>query len=231
MNKPIMVLTTVCTFFLFTFAFANNLEHKKENLTAVSKHVINNQLPEKNLKSPVGYWMTVNSHGQAQGIVHIFSELKDPSILNGDLLIPLFKLDNDKKQPPNTLCNRCTGDLKNKALTGLQLVNKAKKTGPSEGSDGEKYTDGTIMDPSNGKLYKLKMWTEENGKKLKVRGYIWLFYKTQTWYRISKDQAENYQRKCGINVNTGVYAYLDKSNNIINKKLWQYCSDASLPKT
>jgi hypothetical protein len=37
------------------------------------------------------------------------------------------------------------------------------------------------MDPEDGKVYKAEMWLEQS--KLKVRGYLALFYRTQTWVR------------------------------------------------
>lgn len=36
-----------------------------------------------------------------------------------------------------------------------------------------------IMDPEDGKVYKAEVWTEDG--KLKVRGYLGVFYRTQTW--------------------------------------------------
>jgi uncharacterized protein (DUF2147 family) len=37
---------------------------------------------------------------------------------------------------------------------------------------------GTILDPDDGKVYKAELWVEEG--KLKVRGYLRFFYRTQT---------------------------------------------------
>ena len=41
--------------------------------------------------------------------------------------------------------------------------------------------DGKVMDPEDGKVYKAELWTE--AAKLKVRGYLGPFYKTQTWVK------------------------------------------------
>ena len=46
---------------------------------------------------------------------------------------------------------------------------------------GDRYKGGTILDPEDGKVYKAEIWTEEG--KLKVRGYLGPFYKTQTWLK------------------------------------------------
>ena len=38
---------------------------------------------------------------------------------------------------------------------------------------------GKIYNPKNGKTYKCSLWLE--GNNLKVRGYVAMFYETQTW--------------------------------------------------
>jgi uncharacterized protein (DUF2147 family) len=45
--------------------------------------------------------------------------------------------------------------------------------------NGEEFTNGHILDPENGKVYRCKLWIE--GKVLKVRGYWGPFFRTQTW--------------------------------------------------
>ena len=49
------------------------------------------------------------------------------------------------------------------------------------GSSPEEWKDGTILDPENGSVYDCKLWVE--GGRLKVRGYVAFFYRTQTWVR------------------------------------------------
>ena len=46
---------------------------------------------------------------------------------------------------------------------------------------GEHYKGGTIIDPEDGKIYKAEVWVED--RKLKVRGYLGVFYRTQTWVK------------------------------------------------
>ena len=43
----------------------------------------------------------------------------------------------------------------------------------------EKWEGGRIYNPKNGKNYKCSIWLD--GDKLKVRGYLGVFYETQTW--------------------------------------------------
>ena len=45
----------------------------------------------------------------------------------------------------------------------------------------DKWEGGKIYNPKNGKTYKCTIWLE--GNNLKVRGYLGIFYETQTWKR------------------------------------------------
>jgi uncharacterized protein (DUF2147 family) len=52
-------------------------------------------------------------------------------------------------------------------------------------SAAEPYWDGgTILDPNNGKTYKVRLTPRDGGKLLEVRGFIGPFYRNQTWTRI-----------------------------------------------
>ena len=75
---------------------------------------------------------------------------------------------------PNPVCDKCQGGLKNKPIQGMTIMWGLKK-----GSD--RWEGGKILDPEEGKTYTCKVWRE--GSKLKVRGYIAFFYRTQTWIR------------------------------------------------
>jgi uncharacterized protein (DUF2147 family) len=70
--------------------------------------------------------------------------------------------------------------LRSRPRLGLQVLNNFVK-----GTDNpDKYTDGTIYDPLNGKTYSCNMTFK--GKKLDIRGYIGisLFGRTTTWTRV-----------------------------------------------
>jgi uncharacterized protein (DUF2147 family) len=54
----------------------------------------------------------------------------------------------------------------------MEIIRRLKK------SDTE-WSSGEILDPENGNVYRCKIWIED--KKLKVRGYLGPFYRTQTW--------------------------------------------------
>jgi uncharacterized protein (DUF2147 family) len=46
----------------------------------------------------------------------------------------------------------------------------------------KKWKGGTIYNPDSGKSYKCEMW-QPTSQTLKVRGYLGLFYGTETWTR------------------------------------------------
>lgn len=76
------------------------------------------------------------------------------------------------------ICSECDGDLKDAPLEGLVIINDL------ESYKEDYYSYGTIMDPKNGKSYKLSVWQEE--EKLKVRGYIGIeaLGRTQIWSKL-----------------------------------------------
>ncbi len=70
-------------------------------------------------------------------------------------------------------------NLRNRPILGLQILTDFEK------DEDNKYTDGTIYDPKNGKTYSCKMTYK--GKTLDIRGYIGisLLGRTTVWERIN----------------------------------------------
>lgn len=64
--------------------------------------------------------------------------------------------------------------MKSRKLMGVNIL-----TGLTKKKD--KWEGGRIYNPKNGKTYKCAIWLE--GEELKVRGYLGMFYETQTWQR------------------------------------------------
>jgi uncharacterized protein (DUF2147 family) len=117
-----------------------------------------------------GAWKTIDDgNGKPRSIVHI---KENGGIYEG----AIEKIFPEPNEDPNPVCDKCQGALKDKPILGLKIINQIKKVE-------DEYKDGTIMDPDNGKTYKCKMWLEDEGKKLKVRGYIGPLFRTQTWLR------------------------------------------------
>ncbi len=74
-------------------------------------------------------------------------------------------------------CSKCEGTYHNKSLKGLTIITGLKNVGKNE------YEGGTILDPQNGKTYKLKGQLQDG--KLIMRGYIGVSVlgRNQTWIR------------------------------------------------
>ena len=64
--------------------------------------------------------------------------------------------------------------LKGRKLMGVNILSGLSKSK-------NKWEGGKIYNPKNGKSYKCSLWLE--GDQLKVRGYLGMFYETQTWKR------------------------------------------------
>jgi uncharacterized protein (DUF2147 family) len=77
------------------------------------------------------------------------------------------------------ICSKCPGVFKDKPIKGLQFLWGLKQTGPNN------WEDGQILDPKNGKIYRVKMLLK--GDKLYVRGFIGISFlgRTQIWERKS----------------------------------------------
>ncbi len=118
----------------------------------------------------VGKWKTIDDEtGKAKSILEIVE--KSGKIYGKVIEI----LDVEHK---NSICVKCSGEDKNKTILGMIVIKGLTK-------EGSEYTNGKILDPKNGKLYKCFIALETKDK-LKVRGYIGisLFGRTQYWYRV-----------------------------------------------
>ena len=62
--------------------------------------------------------------------------------------------------------------MRSRKLMGVNILSGLTKKS-------EKWEGGRIYNPKNGKTYKCSIWLD--GDKLKVRGYLGVFYETQTW--------------------------------------------------
>ena len=191
---------------------------------AAHKESVTNQL------SPVGYWLTisdekVNGRDVAQSIVQIYKDPTSLGKLQGKIIVPFVKVKNGKKEIPDIICDVCKGNLKNKPIVGLQIISNLEKVLDKNGQQGPVYKHGKVIDPTNGKSYSLKLWTENNGQELKVRGYVLFFYRTQTWYRVSKEDALKYQKDCGFMQSQLRYKYTGENKKINNPVLWSICSN------
>jgi uncharacterized protein (DUF2147 family) len=129
-------------------------------------------LPALAQMTPVGTWHTMDEKT---------GEIKSQIVISEAGGVVSGKIDKvlRKDAKPDAVCDECSDDRKGKPIVGLDIIRGAKKAAEKNVWEG-----GKILDPENGKNYTLTMEPEEGGKKLKVRGYIGPFFRTQTWVRV-----------------------------------------------
>ncbi len=121
--------------------------------------------------SVFGRWRTIDDEtGKATSVIEIFEK-------HNRVYGRIIELLNSKAKNPK--CDKCDGEDKNKPIIGLIVLKGLKKE-----KDGS-YSDGKILDPKHGKVYKCNMSLETRDK-LKVRGFIGinLLGRTQFWERV-----------------------------------------------
>ena len=122
--------------------------------------------------TPVGLWKTIDDASkQEKSLVRITDS-------GGVLTGRIEKLLDPAKQ--NDVCEKCQDERKNQPIAGLTIIRNAK----ASGEDAMTWTGGDILDPNNGKVYKLRLKPLDGGKSLEVRGYIGPFFRNQTWIRV-----------------------------------------------
>lgn len=124
--------------------------------------------------TPAGLWKTIDDETkQEKSLVRI-------SETGGVFSAKIEKVFDPSKQ--DVRCDKCTDERKDQLVLGMNILRNVKKNP----SDSELWDGGDILDPNNGKVYKVRLKPIDGGKKLEVRGYIGapLFGRTQTWVRI-----------------------------------------------
>lgn len=123
--------------------------------------------------TPVGTWTTIDdATGKPKSIVQI---TETDGKLEGKVLEVL-----QSEQGPHPICKACDGERKDKPVEGMVIIWGVEK-------DGDVWDGGKILDPKNGKTYKVKLTMMDGGQKLDVHGYIGfaLLGRSQVWERKS----------------------------------------------
>ena len=123
--------------------------------------------------SPVGLWKTIDDETKAEKSQVRISEV------GGVLTGKVEKVADASKQ--DAVCELCSDERKGQKVLGMTIIRNAKPD-----ADKQRWEGGDILDPNNGKVYKLLLKPIDGGKKLEVRGFIGmaLLGRTQTWLRI-----------------------------------------------
>jgi uncharacterized protein (DUF2147 family) len=120
--------------------------------------------------SIVGKWKSVDDNtGDPRSVVEILER-------EGKIFGKIIKLFPKPEEDPDPICDKCDPEDArfNKKIIGMEIIMEMTK-------DDDEYSGGSILDPEVGKVYRCKVWLEAG--KLKVRGYLGPFYRTQTWLK------------------------------------------------
>ena len=120
---------------------------------------------------PTGLWLAFDDDGKvAQALVRI-------SERDGRLVGHIAEV-LDPEASPNEVCKQCPDQRKGMPLKGLQIISNMNASA-NMGS----FKGGLILDPQEGKEYRLEMDYQAGSKLLKLRGYWGPFWRTQVWQR------------------------------------------------
>ena len=123
-----------------------------------------------------GQWRTIDDKtGFSKGIVEISKDS------NGVYSGKIIEVVPRPGYTPKSVCNKCTGELKNKPILGLQVLSNMKQSANNKSG----VSGGTVLDPLNGKFYKSKIRLSSNGSRITMRGYVGVEVvgRSQTWIR------------------------------------------------
>ena len=122
--------------------------------------------------TPVGLWKTIDDDGKTEKSLVRISDAG-----GGKLTGKVEKIFNPDKQEAR--CEKCSDARKDQPILGMTLF-----SGLAKDPDEDAVWEGTkILDPDNGKEYRMRIKMVDGGKQLQLRGYIGPFFRTQTWIR------------------------------------------------
>jgi uncharacterized protein (DUF2147 family) len=124
--------------------------------------------------SPVGLWKTIDDRtDEATGIIEITEK-------DGRLFGQIVEI-LDPKAKPDAICGLCTDERKDAPIVGLTIIRNVEANDATSGP----WEGGDILDPNDGKVYRVRLKLADGGNRLEVRGYIGapMFGRTQVWHR------------------------------------------------
>jgi uncharacterized protein (DUF2147 family) len=123
--------------------------------------------------TPAGLWKTIDDKTNAEKSLVRITEAA--GVFTGKV----EKILTDKA---DAKCIECTDDRKGQPVQGMTILRGIKPDASDKGT----WVGGDILDPNDGKIYKVLLKLVDGGKKLDVRGYIGMpmLGRTQTWHRV-----------------------------------------------
>ena len=121
------------------------------------------------LQNAVGRWQVINNDGNPAGQVETY-------LADGKLHGRVLQVRPGRT--PQDVCEKCSGELKNKQILGMVIIRNFHP-------QGDDWVGGTVIDPENGKEYKGKLWAVGKDQ-LYMRGFIGisLLGRTESWKRL-----------------------------------------------
>ena len=122
--------------------------------------------------SAAGLWKTIDDKtGKPLSLVRLTE-------VDGELQGRVERILVAPGDDPQPRCDKCTGALKDRPIVGMTFLWGFRR-------DGERYGDGSILDPEEGRVYRCRIELSGDGGRLDVRGYVGipLFGRTQIWLR------------------------------------------------
>ena len=124
--------------------------------------------------TPVGVWKTIDDESKKEKSLIRITE--SGGVLSGKLEKLL-----DPVTAPDAVRKECSDERKDKPVLGMTLIRNVRQNDSDKGI----WDGGDILDPNNGKVYRVRLKPIDGGSKLEVRGYIGtpMLGRTQTWIR------------------------------------------------
>ena len=124
--------------------------------------------------TPAGLWKTIDDGTKKEKSLVRITEAGGVFTGKIEKLLDPAKADS--------VCDKCSDERKDKPIAGMTIIKAVK---PSD-SDKAMWDGGEILDPNNGKTYKVRLTPGDAGRTLAVRGYIGapMLGRTQTWVRV-----------------------------------------------
>ena len=120
---------------------------------------------------PTGLWVAYDDAGlKAQALVRISEQ-------QGQLVGHIVEV-LDPEAKPDERCDKCPSDRKGQPLKGLRIIGNVDPV-----PKGTVWGSGVILDPDDGREYRLEMDWRSGAQELKLRGYWGPFWRTQVWRR------------------------------------------------
>jgi uncharacterized protein (DUF2147 family) len=122
--------------------------------------------------TPLGLWKSIDEHTNKPTALIRITEA------DGKLQGRVETVFVQPGESANPICEECEGDLKNQPVIGMIILKGLRLVG------GE-YTEGRILDPDSGVVYRCTMKILEGGNKLLIRGFVGipLLGRSQVWLR------------------------------------------------